>query len=89
MAELTPAQKRKITLEKKLGKDWRKKIGQSAKSGLVKKYGEDGYKELQKKAARLGGLSIKPENRTYSKNNELAVRSGKKRASMRYGGKND
>lgn len=89
MDELTPAQKRKRTLEQRLGKDWRKKIGQSAKQGKIEKNGEDGYKDLQAKAGTAGGAKVQGSSRSYSKDNKLAKEAGKKGANARWGNKQD
>lgn len=83
--ELTPAEKRKRTLEQRLGKNWRKKIGQSAKQGKIEKNGEDGYAELQAKAGTAGGAKVQGSSRSYSKDNALAKKAGKKGAKARWG----
>lgn len=84
MEQLTPAQKRKLTLERNYGKDWRKKIGKLAKTGKIEKNGEDGYKDLQAKAGTAGGAKVQPGSRSYSRNNALAKEAGKKGAAKRW-----
>lgn len=83
--ELTPAEKRKRTLEQRLGADWRNKIGQSAKQGKIEKNGEDGYLEKQSAAGKVGGAKVKPTSRPFSKNKKLAKLAGKKGADKRWG----
>ncbi len=38
--------------------------------------------ELQKEMARRGGASVAPQNRSFAKNRELAVESGRKGGSV-------
>lgn len=84
-ADLTPAEKRKLTLEKRLGKDWRKKIGKAAKTGKIEKNGEDGYREKQSQAGTVGGAKVKPESRPFSRNKNLAKAASAKGLSSRWG----
>lgn len=83
--ELTPAEKRKLTLEARLGKNWRKKIGQTAKVGKIEKNGEDGYKAKQSAAGTKGGAKVKPESRPFSRNKNLARSAGAKGLGSRWG----
>lgn len=87
--ELTPAEKRKRTLEARLGADWRNKVGQAAKAGKQAKHGEDGYKELQSKAGKQGGSKNRPASRPFKKDPKLAGAAGKKGSDSRWGNKDD
>lgn len=82
--ELTPAEKRKRTLQQRLGKDWRKKIGKAAKVGKIEKNGEDGYAELQSRAGTVGGAKVKPESRPFSRNKQLAKAASEKGLNSRW-----
>lgn len=85
MADLTPAQKRKITLEARLGADWAKKVGALAKDAKIEKHGEDGFAALQSNAGKIGGTKTNAKDRPFSKNNELAKTAGKKGSDARWG----
>lgn len=79
--EISQSKKREITLEKKYGPDWRRKIGQMAKKAREKKYGV----ELYSRAGRIGGAKRAPGERSFAKDNELAREAGKKGAAKRWG----
>jgi hypothetical protein len=83
-APLTPADKRKITLQQRLGEDWRKKIGQSAKGAKIEKHGADGYLKVQGLAGKKGGAKVSAAKRPFTKNKELARSAGKKGGENRW-----
>lgn len=85
MTDLTPAQKRKITLEARLGANWAKKVGKLAKDAKIEKHGEDGFTDLQSNAGKIGGTKTKAANRPFSKNKKLAQTAGAKGAYNRWG----
>lgn len=83
MAELTPAEKRKITMEQRYGENWRQRNGQLAKDARIDKVGEGKYRNQLADAGKKGGNKTEPADRPFTKNRKLAKRAGKKRAAMR------
>lgn len=71
---MTPQQKRAATMEARYGKDWRQKIGQRARDTFVERHGVERYAEQ----GRKGNKMIKPENRPFAKDRDLARRAAKK-----------
>lgn len=86
MEQLTPAEKRKLTMQQRYGKDWRKKVGQLAKDGKIEKNGEDGYSELQSKAGSKGAAQ-RPAGyvRPFAKDKKLAKEASAKGLKSRWG----
>lgn len=75
MTELTPAQKRKITMRQRYGENWAKDInGTQAKEAREAKHGVEQYS----KAGKQGGSKSRPASRPFKKNRKLAAEAGRK-----------
>lgn len=86
MEQLTPAEKRKLTMQQRYGKNWRKKIGQEAKAAKIEKHGEDGYSELQSMAGTKGAAK-RPAGyvRPFAADKKLAKEASAKGLKSRWG----
>lgn len=82
--EMTPAQKRKLTMEKRYGKNWRKHNGQLAKEARVTKVGEDDYKEQLSNAGKAGGANVPASKRPFKRDPKLAKVAGAKGLGKRW-----
>lgn len=75
MTELTPAQKRKITMRQRYGENWAKDInGTQAKEAREAKHGKEQYSA----AGKQGGSKSRPNSRPFRKNRKLAAEAGRK-----------
>lgn len=84
--DLTPAEKRRQTMQARYGENWGKHITKLSIAAKIDKRGEDGFKAKQSEAGKAGGGKTRPATRPF-KNKSRASEAGKKGSDARWKGK--
>ncbi len=74
MTNLTPSQKRSLTMEKKYGADWRSVIGKKAAETTRKRFTPEEISERNSRAGKIGGKNSPTK---FTPGDPRAVRYGK------------